>query len=71
MLSESHDCFRYFILSGSVLVYYKSERDIAQEPRGVLDVEGCTVVVDPEGTCGRDGPLVMSIEDPDGLHVIK
>jgi hypothetical protein len=30
---------RYFVLTGTVLRYYKSERDAALNPRGVVDVQ--------------------------------
>jgi len=33
---------RYFVLAGSVLRYYKSERDVGLNPRGAVDVQvGC------------------------------
>lgn len=30
---------RYFVLAGSVLRYYKSERDVGLSPRGAVDVQ--------------------------------
>lgn len=44
-----HGC-RYFVLTGTVLRYYRSERDVARSPRGVVDVQvslglyGCCAV---------------------------
>jgi hypothetical protein len=32
-------CCRYFVLCGTVLRHYRSERDIAGHPRGVMDVQ--------------------------------
>lgn len=48
---------RYFILTGSVLRYYKSERDAALTPRGVVDIQvgrqGRVTLASGGG--GRDG----------------
>lgn len=32
-------CRRYFVLTGTVLRYYRSERDVAYAPRGVVDIQ--------------------------------
>lgn len=62
----------YFILSGPILRYYTSERDIALEPRGVLDIEGCAVTVVPLSIGGaRDGPVAFVIVDPSGLTLLQ
>jgi hypothetical protein len=37
---------RYFVLTGTVLRYYRSERDVARSPRGVVDVQVGLGVVD-------------------------
>ncbi|KAF8065886.1 DGAT1C [Scenedesmus sp. PABB004] len=41
---------RYFVLSGSLLRYFKSERDAASfAPRGVVDVQGCLIELEESG----------------------
>ncbi|KAI8469478.1 MAG: MBOAT, membrane-bound O-acyltransferase family-domain-containing protein [Monoraphidium minutum] len=54
---------RYFVLAGSVLRYYKSERDVGLSPRGAVDVQGCYVELETEGVAGGSqggagGPLL-------------
>ena len=60
---------RYFILSGTNLCYFTSEREIIFEPRGVLTIPGCSVALNPSTPPTR-GPFIFTITDPDGIHLL-
>jgi len=46
---------RYFVLSGTLLRWFGSDRDVALAPRGVLDVQGCVVEVEGSSAAGGGG----------------
>jgi hypothetical protein len=59
---------RFFILSGTLLRWFKSDRDVALAPRGVLDVQGCVLEVENGGggNGGGSGPFRFRIVEPPG-----
>eukprot|EP00775_Hariotina_reticulata_P001101 gene1101-1436_t len=54
---------RFFVLNGSLLKYYSSERDVGYEaPRGLLELHDCSVEV--EEPSRPSGPVIFQIIDP-------
>ncbi|KAF8061352.1 DGAT1-2 [Scenedesmus sp. PABB004] len=60
---------RFFILTGTLLRYFTSERDVGLAPRGVLELADCSV--DVELPLHATGPFIFQIADPDGELLLR